>query len=235
MGKLSTLNPLPLHLGRNPSQTERVWRAMRGALGTNTRGAQAAGPEAGVEDTWRRAKARVIARERQRLDLAVEQGFPQNATVHLGLLEDELNIPREATDVQRQAAVAAAYTAQLGAVIPSIREYLQATFDSGLDVVTWDSDQAIRSRQGKAFASTGDAYLAGTRESGLLSNFASEFVLAVMWTGLVAGIPDPLVLQSVRDYLNGVLPSWCDFVIFNGVGFYLDGFNDSRLDLTAFS
>lgn len=236
MGKIGKLNPLPFHLGANPSETERVYRTMREALGRNGAGQPVAGPEHGIEDTWRLSKARVIARERQRVELAFNQFFPDRATVALDDLEEELEIARASTTVDRQAAAASAYTRQLEAVIPELRVSLQA-INAGIDVVTWDPDTTTTTRFGihltprdGSFSFSNDP----ARASALYPNFASDFVLVVLWSGLSSGIPDPDELARVENELDEVLPAWCDWTIANGAGFHLDGFNNSLLDLTAF-
>jgi hypothetical protein len=236
MAKIGTLNPLPFHLGVNPSETERVYRTMREALGRNGRGELVAGPEGGIEDTWRLSKARVIARERQRVELAFNQFFPDRATVALDELEDELAVAGQATDVARRAAVAAAFTAEIDAAIPAIREELQA-IDPGLDVVAWDPDTTTNTRFGIHLAPRDQSFPFNEdpdRKSALLPNFASDFVLVVIWSGLPSGIPDEDKRRRVLDFLDNLLPSWVDWTLANGTGFYLDGANDSYLDLTAF-
>ena len=64
-----------------------------------------------------------------------------------------------------------------------------------------------------------------------------SIILTVLWDGLAAsgGIPPADKRLEVEDFLNDVLPSWFDWRIINRTGFFLDGFADSRLDLTAFS
>lgn len=228
MGKISVLNPLPFHLGANPSPTERVYRTMRRALGRRADGREVAGPALGLEDQWRIAKARVLARERQRVDLAFAQYFPDRATVALGELEEELAVEREDTDEARRAAVAGAYTRQLEAVIPAIRQRLQQ-IDENLDVITW-SDEATRVGFGQWLRAPSQTWNQDTaRKTALRPNFASEFVVVVLWA--TATLPQPPKRRQLEDYLDEILPAWVDWRIVTGVGFRLDL---SRLDLTAF-
>jgi len=234
MAATGPLNPLPHHVGGHPSPTEKVYRVMRAAVGRVTKNRPAAGPVGGLEDTWRVSRARTIARVLQLQELAALQAFPNRATVHLPVYEEQLAVPREDTDEQRRRAVTAAYTAKLEAIIPTIRAKL-AAIDSGIDVLTMADDYATVFQFGQALASRTTPSDWGGRVAGVMPNFSTHFVLLVQWLGAPSGIPDPEKRAQVERYLNSTLPSWCDYTIQNGAGFYLDGYNDSRLDLTAFN
>jgi len=235
MGSTGRYNPLPYHIGGNPSPVEQVWRTLRKSQGLTHQGKEVAGPVGGIEDEWRLSKARVIARCLQLDELAVLQALPGKATAHLAVYEDELGIAAEGTDEERRAAIATAYTAQLEAVIPALRLKLQEV-DSGLDIVTRDDAEAIYTQFGRFLANRPApdyTFTAGPRRSKLLPNYSSHFVLLVRWSG--SGVPETTMLTQVERLLNEMLPAWVDFTIDNGVGFYLDGFLGTLLDLTAFS
>ncbi len=235
MGTIGDRNPCPTHIGGNASPAEKVWRALRKAVGTRPDGSDAAGPVDGIEDTWRLAKARAIAAALGLEETAVAQAFPMFATVALDAYERELGVPLAATEQERREAVSAAFTAGIDAVVPHIRAALQA-IDSGLDVVTVSSDTSTWTQFGKTMGSrvTPEMFVDATRGSAAYPNFSQHFVLVVRWTGAPGGIPPAEKLATLERYLNTVLPSWFDYSIENGSGFYLDGFNDSALDLTSF-
>lgn len=235
MGAIGGRNPIPTHIGGSSAPTEKVWRTLRKALGTRLDGGDVAGPVDGIEDMWRLAKARAIAKVLQLEELAVTQAFPFLATVALDLYERALGVPRAPTDQQRREAVAVAYTAGLDAVIPHVRAELQR-IDPGLDVVTVNPATSIWTQFGKCFANrnSNDMFVDG-RKSAAFPNYSQHFVLVVRWSGSPGGVPDPAKRAEVERYLNTVLPSWVDYSIENGEGFYLDGFNTSLLDLTSFA
>lgn len=230
MGSVGRYNPLPFHVGGDPSPTEKVWRQLRSALGRTSGDKEVAGPIGGIDDEWRLAKARIIARCLQLDELAALQAIPDKATVHLPVYEALLRVPAAETDVERQAAVAEVYTAQLQAIIPEIRAHLKA-IDSTLDVVTRTRAEVIYTQFGKTLAARPTDDYMTVRNHALLPNFSSDFVLVVRWPG---GVPDAVKRDQVERYLNDVLPSWVDYTIQNQAGFFLDGFNGSLLDLTAF-
>jgi len=232
MGQLGRLNPLPLHVGGNPSPAEKVYRAMRAAVGMVSATEQAAGPEGGIEDSWRLAKARVIARTAQLDELAALQALPDRATVHLEVYEALLQVPQAETTVERQAAITAVWTANLSALIPRIRAHLE---EIGLDVLNISHDQASVAHYGQHYADRTDPGAYGQRSAAMMPNYSTHWVLHVVWTGCPSGIPPADKRATVERYLNEVLPCWCDFVVLNGSGpFYFDGYLDSRLDLTPF-
>ena len=143
-----------------------------------------------------------------------------------------MGLPQEETDQERREAIAAAFTMQSRAIISSIRDDLQA-IDSGIDVVLQTYDESTIFQHGKAYADrSGDTY--NTAGAALMPSYSSHHILYVRWTGATGGIPDPNLRAEVERYLNRVLPSWMDYSISNGSGFYLNGFNYSYLGLTAF-
>jgi hypothetical protein len=210
-----------------------VWRGLRKAIGTATDGREAAGPVDGLEDQWRTAKARVVARVNQMAEAAALQALPDRASYHLPVYESALKLAPSATDEERRAAIATAYTEKLGALIPEIRARLQ-TIDAGLDVRTPSSSTTTESHFGQYLADrTLPAWVYGTRIAAMMPNYATHFVLLVPWTGCPAGIPPAATRATVERYLNSALPTWCDYLIYTSGKFYLDGFLDSHLDLST--
>lgn len=231
MGTIGRLNPLPYHIGGNPSPTAKVWRALRRALGRTSGDREAAGPVGGIEDSWRLSKARVIARTLQLDELAALQAIPSKASVHLPVYEALLLVPQAETEVERQAAVAAVYAAQLSAIIPEVRKRLKA-IESSLDVVTQAHSPAIHTQFGRMLRDRVGGDFLPTREHALFPNFSQHFVLVVQWPGAAW---DAAKRLQVERFLNDVLPSWVDYTIQNAAGFYFDGFNDSVFDMTGFA
>jgi len=237
MGSLNPLNPLPMHLGGDPAPAERVWRMLRKALGRTRlgRGREVAGPVGGIEDLWRQCKARAVAKVEQLVELASEQAWPDRATVHIPVYEEQLHISPVGNEEQRRQVVAARVTKQLYAVIPDLQRELQE-IDPGLSVVVPPAEQATVFHHGKSYAGRPYNGSYGTRYAAYAPNYSTHFKVYVLWSGLPSGLPDEYTLDRVRRHLNEVLPSWFDFVISNGAGFYLDGGVDgtSRLDFTSF-
>lgn len=236
MGGFGWDNPFPFELGGGPTDTETLYLELRKAVGG------AAGPPDSAEDVWRQCKAATIAAALAAIERAALQALPLWATDHLEVYETLLRIPRAATERERQIACATALVQQLGADIPSIRTDLKK-MSPKLDVDSVAYAQAVIGVFGKMFAPRDASVPYGSGlNAGFAAtswpNFSTDFVLHVRYS-LAAGetIPGAELLAQVKRYLCNVLPSWVDFVIYTGTGFYLDGGVDgtSLLDLTAFS
>lgn len=233
MGGIGRQNPLPFQLGGGTTELERTWFEMRKAVGE-----RGPGPVGSLEDRWRFAKACGVIAVTTAGRRALMQFFPNLATDHITVYENLLRVPPETHDEERRLAITAAFTLQISAVIPDIRTSLMA-IDAGIDVVIQSEATSIHFHPGKTLAprdGTGPATY-GNQKGSIYPNFSSHFILTILWTGLggSGGLPPPNKLAAVQRYLNQTLPAWVDWRIINGSGFYLDGFNDSRLDLTAFS
>jgi len=141
-----------------------------------------------------------------------------------------------ASDEERRAAVASAYTAKLEAVVPQIRARLQA-LDPGIDVRTPSNDTTTHSHCGRYLASRTTPSDYGGRLAAMMPNHASNFVLLVQWDGCVDGIPPPGTRLIVERYLNSALPAWVDYIIYTNTRFHLDGVgldgSHSHLDLSC--
>ncbi len=231
MGGIGRQNPIPFQIGGGTTELQRTWFEMRKHVGE-----KGAGPIGGLEDTWRFAKACGIIKVTTMGRRALMQFFPNLATDHIPVYENLLRVPQQTTEEGRRLAITAKFTLQLSAIIPAIRTSLMA-FDPALDVVLQAEAQSVHFKPGKMLRprdGSGVDYspaLGGIRGSAF-PTFSSHFILTVLWAGIGPVLPGP-ILASVQEYLNDVLPSWLDWRIVNQIGFFLDGFNDSRLDLTA--
>lgn len=227
MGGWGARNPWPIRWGGGQTDFERLWRSLRSALGKG-----GAGPEDGLEDSWRQAKALGMSMAFSAAERAAVQASPGYATDHVPVYEDLLALPTEATDVERRASIEAAWTAELSAVIPGLGATL-AAIDSGITIVAVEESWSTYFQQGRTLEPFTGTPTYGSLNGSAWPNYATAFVLLVRWTGAPNGVPDPETRLVVERVLRDVLPSWCDYTITNGAGFYCDGYNDSYLDLTA--
>lgn len=227
MGGWGRHNPWPLQWGGGPSDFEQLWSMLRAALGDG-----GAGPVEGLEDAWREAKVCGLLKATTVAERALLQAFPGKATDHLEIIESELGVAPSGSLEDRRRTVESTWVEALSATIPEIRAALQA-IDPSIDVATLDADEAAAWQHGMHLAGDAPVFDA-TLNGAQWPNYGQHFIVGILWNGAPSGIPDPATRLQVERYLNRALPAWVDWVIFNRVGFYLDGFNDSRLDLTAF-
>jgi hypothetical protein len=227
MGGWGRQNPWPIQWGGGESSFEQLWQALRKALGT-----RGPGPIGGIEDAWRESKVVGLLTATTAMERAATQALPDRATDHLEVYENLLGLPPEGPAQQRRSAAASAWTSKIDATIPALRSALQA-IDAGLDIVTVIQGSAAIWQMGRSYADRTSG-VGGTRNT-QFPNFSQHFIVHVIWLGLPMGLPDPAKRLRVEALLNTALPSWVDWTIFNGAGFFLDGFNSSYLDLTAFS
>lgn len=215
------LNPCPYQVGGGPTLPEKFYTALRRSLGEL--GAAKAG---GIDDAWRIARALTLAAACSTKERAFFQAFPGYATDHLPVYEALLLLPGSDTLAEGLEAAELAYTASLDLALPGIRADLRA-MDPQLDVTSTPYDQAITTRYGKPFQVDSKA-----QRSSDYPAFSTNCLCCVQYSGSGGVVPEPL-RSRVVDYLNAALPSWVDWRIFNHSGFFLDGFDDSKLDATA--
>jgi len=225
MGGYGRQNPWPFQWGGGSSPYEELWMGLRTMLGTN-----GAGPIGGLEDAWREAECAGLVAVTTMAERAALQALPRWATDHLGAYEVLLGLSAAGEATDRRDAARAAWVDVDTAINPALVALL-TDIDSGLGVVALDPDHVATSHFGKAISTTGQClpYLGSQ-----WPNYSSDHVLHLLWTGLPSGIPAQDKHDEVEQLLNRALPAWVDFSIMNGQQFYLDGFADSRLDLTGF-
>ena len=236
-------NPLPLSLGGAPTVVEIIYDSLRKAHGRGPNQDYAIGPVDGIRDLWTIIEARAIACALSYWEHALWQAFPHTSTSFVVVWENLLLLPSTGELAERQQAVAAAYTRQIDATIPGLREQLKE-IDDGFDVDTIPEELTITTMAGKEFGPlpgvAGSPYGTGLwadRDATAWPNFSDHFILRVRYSGT----PSDEQLAQVAALLNDVLPAWVDFDIYSlsdgpeGEGFYFDGGpdSDSFLDLTA--
>lgn len=234
MGGQGWQNPYPFQLGGGETRTESVYKALRRNVGVG-----GAGPLESIEDLWRIAKAQAIAASMSQVERAFTQAFPNLATDHLPLLEEELAVPREATDHERRVTVAEAYTRVAPADIPNITQDL-LDLSPYYSVINHARSGSIIAHQGKALAplSGTPAYNFGGGTQ--FPCYSTHHYLFVGWDVAASGLatPDATLLDRTERFLNEALPSYVDWQISQlQTGFFLDGGVDgtSLLDITAFA
>lgn len=216
---LGGLSPLPMQIGGGATIAEKLYRESRSALGRN-----GAGPEGGLEDSWRKCRALAMSKAVSAAERAAMRAFPSSGGEALPIWEALLGVDQEATDGARIEAVTSAYTQSLDAVGESIEQRLQA-IDATITVEAVDPDSTTIARFGQPFqVDAGDAH-----DTSMWPAYSEHAILLVKWPG---GIPDANKRRRVERILNRDLPAWWDWRIFNASGFYCDGFNDSYCDLT---
>jgi hypothetical protein len=239
VGGIGWQNGLPFQIGGGESDTETVYRALRQSVGGREGGG--AGPEGGIEDAWRMAKAEAIAAAGAVEERAALQAFPQHATDFLDVWESTLGVPPAGSTADRQAACAAALTAQVSAIVPHLRTEIQRVAPNA-DVDALPDADAVASWFGKVLgARTGAPPVGYGQTAGVTAatwaNFSDHFVLRVRFV-LPAGVVAPPTeeLAQLAALLNATLPAWVDWSVYTSVGFFFDGGEDgsSLFDVTTF-
>jgi hypothetical protein len=233
MGGFGGLNPYPFQYGGGPTDVEKIWRALRAALGVDLSGKPVAGPEDGLEDSWRKAKAKALAAAGAVFERAVLQGFPGVATDYLGEWETILGLPgTEPTDHERRLAAAAAYAFRPRSDCPGLTESVQR-IDAALAAdasLQWDQFRVAE--PGKPFEPLFGFPQYGLRESSQLPLFSDGFFVRVRST---EAFIDEDTMRSVLRHLDDVIPAWCDRDVYADGPCYADGGADgtSLADMTS--
>jgi hypothetical protein len=216
----------PLEVGGEPSRAEVIYRGLRSSVGKG-----GPGPTDSIEDLWRQSKAQTIASVVIMAERAALQAFPNLSTDRIPAYERLLRFgaPAGATDEQRRRAVAAAWTTENLADVPHIASSLAAIHTAlRVDEVPYELGAVVE--LGKMFPA------AGAEATGVSAfpNYADDFLLRVRHE-LGAGERAPMAttISDVADLLNRVMPTWVDFELVTGDGFFCDGGADgtSLLDM----
>jgi hypothetical protein len=226
MSGLGWIAGLPLEVGGDSSRAEAIYRALRSAVGKG-----GSGPVDSIEDVWRQSKAQTIASVVVMVERAAVQAFPNLTTDRIPAYERLLRFgaPAGATDEERRRAVAAAWTTENLADTPDVGASL-AAIHPAMRIEEEPHELGALVELGKMFPAHGGE---ATGVSAF-PNYADDFVLRVRYDlapGEVA--PAETTRAGAADLLNRVLPTWVDFELVTGDGFFCDGGDDgtSLLDL----
>lgn len=224
-------NGWPFQWGGGPSDAEAIYRAMRNAVGEG-----GSGPEDGIEDSWRQARAIGLAAAGAGNLRATLQAFPQHATDGLPYFEDVLGLPAGPDEhlVERQARAAAAWHSERSGVLPDVLLELQR-IDPTFAYLHPEWEKSSTTRHGRFFAPRDGSApfgFADGRDSTAWPNESDMFRIIAL---LPVADPDhgPRVLRKLeqaRALLGDALPAWEDFHLVTSTGFNLDS---SPLDLTG--
>ena len=230
MGGWGRQNPWPFQWGGGKSTFEMLWDALRSMLGE-----KGPGPRGSLEDAWREAKVAGLLMVISMPERAALQALPSKATDHIPVYEALLKVPRADTDEERRAAITAAWTESLTAILPELQNRLEA-IDEDLSIVTLNVDQTYIFHFGAAFFTEAPfqfspVTVAGGPQESSYPMFSQHFVITVLWANQPGGIPPAATRDLVERELNKSLPAWVDWKIITKIGFILDS---DPLDLTAF-
>lgn len=226
-------NPLPLKIGGGPSSTEQANTVIKQAVGIG-----GASPDGTIRAEWFLARARglasSIADER-----AINQAFPDTTIDHLPVYEEILDTPPapEDSDQTRRDNNTRKWTSTASAVTADLESELHY-IDENFDIVNINRDYTTVTQLGRAFQdenpsdpdASGPPFNIGKQTD--YPNYSNEFVCNVNYA--VTGAPtanDLKKMEEARAVLRDRLPSWIEFEVFKGLGFFLD---IDLLDLGAF-
>lgn len=222
---LGALNPCALRLGGGKTRTEVLYRFLRSAIGE-----KGPGPKGGVEDAWRTAKAYGIARATVLQERAVVNAFPGRANDAIAAWEVLLGSEKSPDDPyqERVDELSVLYAGPIAVAIPGLQESLEA-IDPNLSIITPVPTASADTHLGIHRASAG----VDVDNAIQYVNFSSSYIMLVQWSGVgSSGFPEPQATLVAR-LLNKILPAWMEWGLVNDTTFYLDGFSDSYLDITA--
>lgn len=227
MGGWGRQNPWPLQWGGGKSEFERLWEALRGALGEG-----GPGPVGGIEDAWRESVVAGIVGVTTMPERAMLQALPLWATDHLPVYERLLGLSGAGSDQQRREAAWRAWISATSAVNEKLLGELRQV-DENISIVNTDDDEVAAWTFGVAFEDGYNDWFADPLKGTNWPAYSERCILRVLWEGCEDGIPPADELAEVEKILQKALPAWWDYTIVTGQTFYLDGYNDSRLDVTA--
>lgn len=231
MGGCGWSNPAPFEMGGGATNVERIYRALRSAVGI---GGSAEDDDGSIDGVWRQARASGLAAAGTTGERALMGAFPGKATDLLGYYEELLLItPENESDLPgRRALAEQRFTSQVDVSVPQVADDL-ARIDERFSVLETPRAEAIETLFGRAFEDyAGAEPFGGGRKSTLFPNYSTDFVLWVLFdlgSGVLPGVPESASLAAAAELLGG-LPTWVDFQTATADGFIID---ESLLDSTG--
>lgn len=217
-------NPFPVVFGGAPTSTERVYDALRGAVGIGG----AARDEDSLEAIWRQCKARAIAAGLSFDERAALQAFPHLATDALPYYERSLldrQRDPEDTDQDRRVRLAAKWTDERGGSHSDILAGLTA-IDSRFSVLSVSDADTTTTVLGRAYEDlAGTEPFGGGRKATLFPNYSTHFVLTAVLAlgGGSLGPAERRLIAEAQDFLADNLTAWDGIqVAVDADGFELD-------------
>lgn len=219
---MSLPNVIPSEVGGGKTRDEAVHEALRAAVGT------LAGPVDGLEDAWRRLRASALVDAAVSVELAALQAMPKFATVHIPVYERLLKISVSATDTEedRRQEVTRIWTSQIRVDFQALNKALVA-ISPKLTAAALPTKWITTTRFGRYYAPIVQPSLNKPR----YPNYNTSQIVFVQYTLGVGEtiIPDE-IKSKTEDMLNTSLPSWVDYVLYTGMGFYCNGVQNSYLN-----
>lgn len=234
-------NPIPFQIGGGRSLPERIYWALRSAVGEHNYAVEDI-PGTTVEGSWRWCRALALA-AMQGDERAMIDAIFSRCTDTISVFEDLLGITAlaAASDEDRRQEIVDLIAHGATAISATLEDELQ-TIDPLFTVVYAAHDYADTTENGRAFEdyvpadpdASGPAF-GGGRSSTEWPNYSSDYICLVQY-GVAAGAisaEQKRRIVSAEAVINRALPAWVDFSIVNDPtgGFILDL---SLLDLGAF-
>jgi len=216
---------VPGEVGGGPTRDEAVHLALRLSVGT------LAGPEDGLEDAWRRIKAKALVDTAVSVELACMQALPALSTAHIPVYERLLKISVAASDTEedRRQRITEIWTRQSRVDFTSLNKALKA-ISSKLSASPTPNHLVTSTRFGRYLAPVGDPSLKQPEKP----NYSTAMIVRVQYT---LGVGESLIPDEIRkeaeDLLNASLPSWVDYLLHTGEGFFCNGVQNSYLNFKA--
>ncbi len=190
MGGCGWANPFPLELGGGATNVERIYLALRSAVGT---GGSADDDDGTIDGVWRQARASGLAAAATTGERALVNAFPGKATDLLEYYEDLLLIvpEREGDLPGRRALAEQRFTQQVDVSVPQVTDDLQR-IDPRFSVLELPRAQGFETLFGRAFEDYAAAEpFGGGRRSTLFANFSTDFMVWVLFDIGSGVLPGP--------------------------------------------
>lgn len=215
-------NGIPSEVGGGPTRDEAVHLALRAAVGT------LAGPPDSLEDAWRRLKAKALVDAAVSVELACMQALPAFATTHIPVYEKLLKVSVSSNDTEedRRQRITGIWTRQIRVDFPSLNKALKA-ISPKLTASPLDNKYVTSTRFGRYLAPLADPSVNQAKRP----NYSTAMIVRVQYTlGVGESIIPDEIKKHAEELLNASLPSWVDYLLHTGEGFFCNGFQNSYLN-----